>query len=533
MLTAAQGRMLWNSAWHQGSARRLWTVLGAVAAVAALVAAEPLSARAEAQTLPRSAVLLQPLLAGGVAMLMAFTFVTSLGFVLAAGYFAKDIEWLLSRPVSPRAFLAHRLLGQLGLGAAVGVALLAPPAVAAAVRFGALWSLVVVGLALLGAALAPMALALVSTVALVRVLPPARVRDGLGVIIALGGFAVAGVNIALRAGGLGSAPAGGLGLGTLGRGPASSALLPTGWAARAITAAWTGHPAAAAAWTAVLLGTGLVAVGLALLVSGPLFLRGWAAAQAAGRGRAGRPRTRRLRVRAPWRAILVKDARVIRRDLVQVVQLLLPVALFGIYIVVPGGGSRFELVAGLPSWFGSLTTAVFAALFVASGIGLRGVGAEGRQFWLLRVAPTGVRDLLAAKTGLAVLVATTVGTALLWAGELRQGTTAGALLYSTAILAPLVAGLAAAATGIGAVWPRFGWTDPRRAVSLWLGIGFLVAGAVYLGVILGTIALTFVTGALSALTAGLVAWLSCCVWAGCIGGICLWLGARRLHTVQL
>ncbi len=532
-LTRAQGRMLWNTAWHQGPVRRRWTVVGAVVALVALVAAEPLSARAEAQALPRSAVLLQPLVAGGVAMLVTFTFVTSLGFVLAAAYFAKDIEWVLSRPVSPRAFLAQRVLGQLGLGAAIGVALLAPPAVAAAGRFGAPGSLPVVVLALLGAALTPMALALVSTVALVRVLPPARVRDGLGVIVTLGGFAVAGVSVALHAGGLAGSPAGGLGLGRLGRGPVSSALLPTGWAARAITAAWTGHALAAAAWTALLLATGLAALGLALLASGPLYLGGWAAAQSAGRGRATRQRARRVRARAAWRAILVKDARVIRRDLVQMTQLLLPVALFGIYIVVPGGGSRFALVAGLPSWFGSLTTAVFAALFVASGIGLRGVGAEGRQFWMLRVAPTGVGAVLAAKAGLAVLLATLVGMALLWAGELRQGTTPGALLYSTAVLAPVVAGLAAAATGIGAVWPRFGWADPRRAVSLWLGIGFLVMGAVYLGVILGVVALTFVAGALSALTASVVAWLICCVWAGCIGGGCLWLGARRLGAAQL
>jgi len=518
-----------HAALSQGRRRRLtWAVAGGVGLAGWGGAVLGLRMLLPA-VLPPPGASLERLLAGAGAVLVGFTLVSTVGFVLAAVAFARDLPWLLTQPLSPTALLLERLLAQLGLGAGVGVLLLGPVLVAEAWRTAALGLLPVTATAVLALAAIPMAVATLVTVAAIRLLPAARIRAGAGVVAVVVGFGLAAVDVALRPT---AVPATGhdLGLLQLGAGPLGSRWLPTGWAARSLVAAWGGHALPALGWAVGLTGLAALAVAGAVGWGGPLLRAGWAHAQ---EGPA--PRVRRERPaaspRRAWVAIAAKDLRVLRRDLVQLSQLLLPVALFAVYAIAPqAGASGLDRVAELPRWYGPALTAGFAALFAASGLGLRGIGSEGLQLWVLRASPTPAPQLLRAKLAVTVAVAITVAWVLLWIGDWRQGVGPGGVLISTLVVGVTVSGLAAAATGLGAAWPRLAWTDPRRAVSLWLSLGFLIVGGGYLGLILGLVAVPYAGLALGAIPAAGMALVLVTVPALGVGWLALRQGGRRLQA---
>jgi hypothetical protein len=466
---------------------------------------------------------------GALVLLTGFTLVTSVSFAVASAYFAKDIEWLLTIPVSARGLLAHRLCSQLALGIAVGAALLGPIMVGAALHTGTLQLLPLTAVALVGLLTVPVALGLLLVVVVVRFIPATRVRDGTAALICLVGLTMAGLGITAHghAGGLRWAGA----VNHLGSGWLHSALLPPDWAARVVTLAWRGDWGPSLAWLVPLLVLAVAAVLAVLWISGPLHREGWARAQIAPK--------RRQRAAASWvrlpplLALLRKDGRSLRRDPVQLSQLVLPLALFAIYLLAPESTGSQTLFREFPLWYGPLTTSVFAALFVASGLGLRAVGTEGRHFWCLRSAPLGLGDLLLGKLALPVLVAVGAGLTLLWSSELRAHVPLGQMGFSAVLLVLTVTGLSALATGLGAIWPRLDWTDPRRATGVWLSVVFLVFGAVYIGLCLVALTVPLVITQLGTLGSDLAAVAACALCAMLVGATAMRLGYARLRRLEL
>jgi hypothetical protein len=234
-----------------------------------------------------------------------------------------------------------------------------------------------------------------------------------------------------------------------------------------------------------------------------------------------------------WLSIARKDLRELRRDASQLGQLVLPVALFAVYIAVPGQApGAAPGAARLPQWFSLALTAGFASLFAASGVALRGVGAEGRRLWLLRTAPVHSGEVLLAKFAVGLTVAAGLGIALVVAGGLREGLGATDIVFGAARLTVIVGGLVALATGLGAVRPRLDWTDPRRSIGVGQSLGFLGLGTVYLALCFTMLALPYVHAAPApaALTlgdAGVVALAVCTGWAALRAGI------GRLRSIEL
>ena len=529
-LLTANRRALWNAAWHRGRGRRLGVVALAGAASVLWLAAIPIVGLVLGGSLGASESRLLTTVTGALVLLSGFTLVTSVSFAVASAYFARDIEWLLTVPVSARGLLAHRLASQLILGSAVGAALLGPVVVAAGVKTGSVWLLPVAVIGLVALLAAPVAVGLLLVVVVVRLVPASRVRDATAALVCLVGFSLAALGIAGHRSGEGLRWAGAVN--SLGSGWLHSVFLPPAWAARVVTLSWRGDWVGSLAWLVPLLLLALAAVGAVLWLSGPLHREGWARAQLAPKRRE-RPVVN-WRRQPPVLALLRKDGRILRRDPVQLSQLVLPLALFAIYLLAPQSSVDSQtLFRDFPLWYGPLTTSTFAALFVASGLGLRAVGSEGRNFWCLRSAPLGIRDLLLGKLALPTLVAVGAGLILMWAAELRARVPLGQMGFSAVLLVFCVTGLAALATGLGALSPRLDWADPRRATGIWLSVVFLVLGSAYIGACMVALTVPLLVPQLGTLGSDVTAIAACAACAAMAGATTLRLGYGGLRHLEV
>ena len=185
----------------------------------------------------------------------------------------------------------------------------------------------------------------------------------------------------------------------------------------------------------------------------------------------GRPDERSLPA-APWErplarlgplgGVLVKDIRVLLRDPTQWSQLLVLVALAGVYLVSTASiaveGQRFR------DALGTLNVAFLG--FLLAGVGVRlafpVVALEGEGWWLLRTAPLRTSALVMGKFLHALPALLVLGVGL--------GAAQALLLDVTPVLATasLVAGICSAVAvaglgvGLGAAFPRFDATNPAE-----------------------------------------------------------------------
>lgn len=525
-LIRAALRTVRNTWWRSGSGRRVTAVVALPTLIlvwtATVPAVQRLVGAARLGTGPR----LLEALSSICLVLAVLTVASSVSFALAAIYFSRDGEWLLVSPIGPRLFLAHRLLSQLAIGAGLGTALGGPVVLGAAFFYRSPLLVPAVAVDLLLLLLAPMAAALWMVVVLVRLAPARRVKDAAAILVGVVGFGVAAVDVAAT---VGASSRPGLNLVQFGHGVHLPGWLPVTWAAQAVAAAAAGQLAPFLQNTALLLALSAILVPLALSTAAPLVREGWFRSQSTSQRRHRPGQWRRL---PPPVAVLRKDWRLLRRDPAQLIQLLLPIGLFAVYLLAPQGPGTEGLFRNFPVWYGPLTTSAFAALFAASGLGLRAVGAEGQRLWCLRSSPLSASTLLLSKAALPTLVAVGSSLALLIAAEWREGVPPGDLVVSVAMLTLLVGGLAGLATGMGAIWPRLEWTDPRRAVGVGLAVVFMVVGSAYIAV--GVVALTvpLLITWLAPWTRYLLALLACALCAGTAATLALRLGANRLVRLE-
>jgi len=525
----AGARVTWNSWWNSGPGRRLVALAAVPLGLVVWAALLPL-----VEHLLRGAHLSHPgPLLGALSTLMivlaAFTLGTSVSFALASVYFARDVEWLLLTPISSRLFLTYRLLSQMVLGIFLGALLGGPVVVGLALVYASPGLVPLAALDLTALLVIPMALALLSVVLLVRVVPASRVKDAAAILVGVVGFGVAAVDIGAAVGG---GRAAGLGVSAFSHGIRSPAWLPTTWAAQSLVDAARGQ------WPAALglgLALGLGALGVAsaaLTIAAPALREGWFRAQSTPARR--RRHGDRFGQLPPFLAVVRKDWRMLRRDPSQLIQLLLPIGLFAVYLLSPRArGVGLGMFQNFPLWYGPLTTAAFAALFAASGLGLRAVGSEGRQFWCLRTSPLSPRSLLAGKLILPAVIAVGASLALMVTTEVRLATPPLQIGFSALLLVVCVLGLVSLAIGMGAVWPRLDWTDPRRAVGVWLAVTFMAAGAAYIAVCLVALTLPLLLTGIPAPLADGLAILVCALCASLTAGFSLRAGHRRLLALDL
>lgn len=259
--------------------------------------------------------------------------------------------------------------------------------------------------------------------------------------------------------------------------------LPPAWATNASWAATGGrlHPGLFA----------LLAVGAAGLITAGLlahlaYARGWVRSL----DTAPAPRVRPARRTPAWErfltarlgvigAIIVKDSRIFFRDVQQWSQLLVLVALGGVYFLsltaIPVPTQQFRDVMG------TLNTTFVS--FITAGVALRvafpAVSYEAGAYWLTEVNPIRKRDLVAAKFlfALPILLVLSLGLGIA-AGLLLDLSPTLALAAPIASAASAIA-MTGLAVGMGAAQPRFSFTNPNELAMTPGAIAYMALALTY------------------------------------------------------
>jgi hypothetical protein len=191
-------------------------------------------------------------------------------------------------------------------------------------------------------------------------------------------------------------------------------------------------------------------------------------------------------VPAPVRAIVVKDFHILRRDLRNLSQLITPLIFGVLYAFIllrdtpsSSSNSSTEQLNALIT-YGNTGIALFVGWMLLMRLALIAFSHEGKNFWLLKVAPINPQRLLVAKFLVAFLPSTTLGWAfLLITGLLRQSNSF-TIIYGLVVITFSFAGMSGVLLAFGVIGANFEWSDPRQMIRGKAGCFGSLAGMVYI-----------------------------------------------------
>jgi ABC-2 type transport system permease protein len=409
---------------------------------------------------------------------------TSFGVLLQALYLAGDMDFLLSAPVPIRAVFLTKLLQAIlpnfgliclfalpvliGLGASYQYNLLYYPLVL----------IVLVALALAAAGISSLLVMLV-----VRIFPARRVAEILAFVGAIFSF------LCSQSGQLAN-------MGDLSSQQASQAIslasrLNTPWS----PLAWAGRGVAAIGQNEWISGIGLTLLtlvlsglifGAALTISEKLYYSGWASMQTKGH-KAKAPSKKRAGPSSYSKTILdrllpknvgavfVKDLLVLRRDLRNMSQLVMPLIIGIIYAFMFMRNGELNSIAGssdLPTWatnvlknanlYFNVGLSLFVGWLLLARLAMMGFSQEGRSYWLIKTAPISVPHLIGAKFLVAYLPTLGLSWAFLLVISLVERASLSTLIFTLPVVALCIAGNAGINLFFGITGAKFDWEDPRH-----------------------------------------------------------------------
>ncbi len=240
----------------------------------------------------------------------------------------------------------------------------------------------------------------------------------------------------------------------------------------------------------------------------------------------------------PLGAVLVKDVRVLLRDPTQWSQLLVLVALAGVYLVstasVAVEGQRFR------DALGTLNVAFLG--FLLAGVGIRlafpVVALEGEGWWLLRTAPLRTRALVLGKFLHVLPTLLLLGAGLGVAQALLLDVTP--VLATASVVAGVCAAVAVAGLGVGlgAAFPRFDATNPAEIPMSPGGLLYMTLALGYAAALTTVLAypawraLVDPSEAVWASPEGRLVLLLALALTAVVAGAALLFGAWRLHRLE-
>jgi ABC-2 type transport system permease protein len=264
--------------------------------------------------------------------------------------------------------------------------------------------------------------------------------------------------------------------------------LPSFWAGETLFAALTGR--ADLLHTGALWTTALASMVLARIGFGRLYFEGWSKAQEARKARFTRlsvldALSRRLPAGSPLRYLFVKDLKVFLRDTTQWSQLLLLLALVFVYLY----NFRVLDLDRLP-YMTQLVKNVYAfvnlamAAFVLSAVAVRfvfpSVSAEGPAFWLVRTSPVAMRSFLWSKFWIGLVPVLLLAEGLTIASNEFLGAAPFLKVVAAVSIVFMTFALVGLATGMGAIYPRFGAENVTQVAGSYGGIAFMVAAVLFI-----------------------------------------------------
>ncbi len=419
-------------------------------------------------------------LAAGVTFSAITTAITTL-------YASDDLNFLLAQPISSARVFAVKLFDTYLSAAGVPSLLTVPPLLAIGGFFHAdWWYYPLAVLAALITYMLPVALGAATAIALMRFAPAGRVREvatGLGVVMSASLVylirAARPEEILRQLSQSSNGEAIDKLIATFGA--PSNPLLPSSWASNFIWTAARGD----FSYSIVLL-TGLAAA--MMLVAGWLasraYLEGWVRGLESStvkldpRPRAASWLERSLAGFGSGGHLVMKDARLLFRDATQWSQLLILVALGGVYVVsvrafpIPVDGDQGLI---LRNALGFLTLAFQG--FVIAGVGVRmafpSVSQEGYGYWLLRTSPIATRSIVLAKFWGALPATLILAVCLGYFSATSLNLSPTITLSSVMVALSSAFVMTALGVGIGAAVPRFKSDNPAE-------IAFSAGGLIYM-----------------------------------------------------
>jgi ABC-2 type transport system permease protein len=448
-------------------------------------------------------------------LLLAMTFLaillTSFGVLLQALYLAGDMDFLLSAPVPARAVFVSKqlqaILPNFGLIALFSLPVLFGLGVASGYNL-LYYPFVVIVLVMLALAAAGVSSLLV--MGIVRIFPARRVAEVLGFVGATISIICSQSSNLIRLSNPDWENLSGqqvpLDLVTRFNTPWS----PLAWAGHGLVDLGEGRWLTAILFLALTLALAGGLFLLALTTAERLYYSGWASMQVGGRKKKAARALPAATVRtksAPSPlarvlpqtvlAVLGKDFLVMRRDLRNMSQLVTPMIfgiLYGIIILRPGGLAN-ELPSDTPAWFipilknATLYSNVGISLFVSwsllSRLALMSFSQEGKNYWMIKIAPVGTGRLILAKYLSAYLPALVIGWIFLLIISLIQSAGLSVLVFGLIVVALSLAGTAGINLAFGITGANLTWEDPRKmnaglqgCLSMLLGFGYVAVSLV-------------------------------------------------------
>lgn len=271
---------------------------------------------------------------------------------------------------------------------------------------------------------------------------------------------------------------------------AMSPWLPSSWAATAFGAVMHERWSEALLYTLLLWTTALTAWRVWDRVSGWLFVpvmrRQGAGAESARPMQAGDTEFQPAWwMRGAFRALLVKDIFLVIRDPAQWSQGVVFFGLLGAYFA---NIHRLTRIGLEPAWrIGIASLNLACTLLVFGSLAVRFIfpqlSLEGRNLWLLRTSPTGVRDLLRAKLWCYGAVGILVIEGLLWMSMARLNVPPAMQWWLAAVGVMAALTIVALTVGLGACWMDPTAQDAARVVASSDGALVLVAMLAYVGTV--------------------------------------------------
>jgi len=327
--------------------------------------------------------------------------------------------------------------------------------------------------------------------------------------------------------------------------------MPGHWMTRGLQMSASGELGAAAMPLALIWSNGLFAYLLATAVARRLYRRGFnrIATGSSLRRRYGGAWFDRCLGGLLWcldrqtTLLIIKDVRTFRRDPAQWAQLLIFLSLGLVYIA----NSRQFFTQEIGQSFAqgvSLMNLCATAMLICAFMGrfvFPMMSLEGRRFWILGLLPMRRERLLWGKFYFAAAGAIIVAEGLVLAGDIVLGVGATALGLHVVTVAMLALGLSGLSVGLGATMPNFRETDPSKIAVGFGGTLNLIAGLLYLLLIIALMAAPYHVLIMlkmnPMLDVGHVAMVSAGVAAGLLVGLAavvipLRMGIRTLREME-
>ena len=465
--------------------------------------------------------------------------------------YRSDLKLLLLSPVSPRLILAEKILAvSLGFSPLLLLSLPAVIGIGHALHLGLGYDLMALALVVL-VPVGPVSLAMLILLALLRLVPPARVQGAavvLGTVLSgalfVGMQSLMSPTSSIRPG---FSP------------PSIPGAVPATWAGHALAALVLGRPTTGLLYFLATVALAALLYGLAITLSARVLVTGSAnygeVRRKAAPGQTGNlsslPGRREAFPAGHLQAVpagaprpitgltvwplLVREWRSLRRDPQRLAALAYPLVIvaFYAYRIVslqgaspPGSGEH----AG-PFLVGSLDFMLtITAILLIGSIAPSLINHEGRSLYLLALAPVSSRDVLLGKWLMCAAPALVLVEAMLGAAAVFLHLPAGRSMMTALVMAALIIAQAGLTLAINLVWPRFNPSGGRQqasfpAVVVSMAGQLLLGGAVFILLLLATGTWTSLPLAALAAIAAVV------VLTASISFASMWLGSRQLQRL--